>query len=195
MKRSPEYQKVLAVAALVLGAFALLAGSPRVQSNARIDVAGLARTIENEDDHVTAVELAQWIRSQRQDLRVIDVRDSASFDAYHIPRAERIALDDLVTTQFSRDETLVLYSDGGAHAAQGWVLLRAMGHKRVYFLRGGLDEWLADIMNPTLAASASDSARESFAKLSEISKYFGGLPRIGDSTVVRPAARVRGRGC
>jgi rhodanese-related sulfurtransferase len=195
VKRPPNYQKGLAVTALIFGAFALLAGSPRVQSNARIDVAGLARTIENEDDHVTAVELAQWIKSQRPDLRVIDVRDSAAFEEYHIPRAERIALDDLVTTSFSRDETLVLYSEGGAHAAQGWVLLRAMGYKRVYFLRGGLDEWLADIMNPTLAASASDSARASFTKLSEISKYFGGLPRIGDSTAVRPAVRLRGRGC
>ena len=195
MRPVPNYQKGLAVAALALGAFALLAGSPRVESNARIDVAGLARTIENEDDHVTAVELAEWIKSQRPDLRVIDVRDSAAFDAYHIPRAERIALSDVVSTPFSRDETIVLYSDGGAHAAQAWVFLRATGHKRVYFLRGGLDEWTADVMNPTLATSASDSARESFEKIAEISKYFGGLPRVGDSTAVRPSVRVRGRGC
>jgi 3-mercaptopyruvate sulfurtransferase SseA len=42
----------------------------------------------------------------------------------------------------------VLVSDGGAHAAQGWVFLRALGIAHVYFLRGGLGEWLDDVMNP-----------------------------------------------
>ena len=212
MKRARTFQNALGIAALVLGSFAVIAGSPRAQSNARIDVAELARIVGNEDDHVTAIELADWIRSQRPNLRVIDVRDSADFEAYHIPRAERIALEDLVATPFRRDETVVLYSDGGAHAAQGWVFLRAMGHERVYFLRGGLYEWLDDVMNPTISETASDSARENFAKVAETSRYFGGVPRIGVASSSRPsvalpgsrdekagaakaAARVRGRGC
>ena len=177
MSTVPRYPRYLGAAALTLGALAIVAGSPRVQGNARADVAGLARTVEREDDHVTALELAEWIRAKRPNLRVVDVRDSSAFEAYHIPRAERIALGDLVSTPFKKDETIVLYSDGGAHSAQGWVFLRALGHDRVYFLRGGLYEWLDDVMNPAIASTASDGSLVDFAKVAELSRYFGGAPR------------------
>lgn len=205
--------KVLGGAALALGALAAFAGSPVRASNARIDVATLAHTVEREDDHVTAIELARWIREKRQGLRVVDIRDSSSFRDYHIPGAERIELSDLVATPFRHDETIVLYSDGGAHAAQGWVFLRALGYTQVYFLRGGLYEWLDQVMNPSIAENASDSARNAFKSVSEISRYFGGVPHIGDPVSLQPSieipknkesnpssaatavARVRGRGC
>ena len=204
--------KYLAGFALALGALAVVAGSPRLQQNARFDVAGLAAAVEQEADHVSAIELARWIKDQRRNLRVIDVRDSASFDAYHIPRAELIDMEDLVRTPFKRDETLVLYSDGGAHAAQAWVFLRALGHRNVYFLRGGLYEWLDEVMSPALSPTPTDSMKSAFETAAEISRYFGGAPRIGDAESSQPSlpvpahrdehsatreavARVRGRGC
>ena len=177
MSTVPRFPRYLGAAALTLGALAVVAGSPRLQGNARVDVAGLASTVEREDDHVTAVELAEWIRARRPNLRVVDVRDSSAFETYHIPRAERIALSELVSTPFKKNETIVLYSDGGAHAAQAWVFLRALGHERVYFLRGGLYEWLDDVMNPAIASVASDSSRADFEKVAELSRYFGGVPR------------------
>src|SRR5688572_25870847 len=177
MSVAPGYQRYLGAAALVLGVLAIVAGSPRLERNARVDIAGLAQIVEREEDHVTALELAEWIRGKRPNLRVVDVRDSSAFAAYHIPRAERIALGDLVSTPFGKDETIVLYSDGGAHSAQGWVFLRAAGHERVYFLRGGLYEWLDDVMNPAISSSASESDRASFGRIAEISRYFGGVPR------------------
>src|SRR5215211_101342 len=167
MSPVPRYPRFLGAAALVLATLAIVAGSPRVQGHARVDVAGLASTVERQDDHVAAVELAEWIRAKRRNLRVVDVRDSSAFATYHIPRAERIALGELVSTPFKKDETIVLYSDGDAHAAQGWVFLRAVGHERVYFLRGGLYEWLDDVMNPAIASAASDSLRADFAKVAE----------------------------
>ena len=207
-----RYTRHLAAAALILGVLAAAAGSPRMRQNARLDVEALAEIVENESDHVSAIELAGWIREQRAGLRVIDVRDSAAFDSYHIPRAELIHLDDLVRTPFRHDETLVLYSDGGAHAAQAWVFLRALGHERVYFLRGGLYEWLDQVMTPALSATASDSVVAAFETVAEISRYFGGVPRIGEPASTEPSipipvqrdeagttraavARVRGRGC
>ena len=177
MSTLPRYTRYLGAAALTLGALAIVAGSPRVQGNARVDVAGLASTVEREDDHVTALELAGWIRDKRPNLRIVDVRDSSAFETYHIPRAERITLSELVSTPFRKNDTIVLYSNGGAHAAQGWVFLRALGYERVYFLRGGLYEWLDDVMNPAIASTASDSSRADFAKVAEISRYFGGVPR------------------
>ena len=185
--------------ALALGVLAPLAGSPYASRHARVDVERLASAVAHEDDHVTAIELAQWIRDRRPGLRVVDVRGAAEFAAYHLPLAERIPVDSLASTPFRANETIVLYSEGGTHAAQGWVFLRAMGYEQVYFLRGGLYEWLEQVMNPTLSRSASDSERSAFARVAPLSRYFGGVPRSGvppqeDDAVSLPPTRPGARG-
>lgn len=199
----------LAVTAVGLGALAIVAGSPTRRAST-VDVATLATMVEHEDDHVTAIELAQWIRDRKPNLRVIDVRDSADFDSYHIPTAERVSLDRLVTTRFAPSETVVLYSGGGAHAAQGWVFLRALGNRRVYFLRGGVDEWLDEVINPRFPRNATPAERAEIDSISALSRYFGGVPRVSDSLNIgnvrdhktagaqswrETVAKVRGRGC
>jgi rhodanese-related sulfurtransferase len=187
-------RRTLAGIALALGALAAIAGRP-VSTGQAVDVAGLAGEIDREADHVTAIELGEWIRDRKEGLRVIDVRTDSEFEAYHVPTAERVPLAAIATLRPQAGQTLVLYSDGGAHAAQAWVLLRAAGHARVYFLRGGLLEWMDDVMNPVLGADA--------ARARAVSSYFGGVPRVGvpdSSPNVRrdPAAavqRARRRGC
>jgi rhodanese-related sulfurtransferase len=174
----------LACAALTLGLLAPLAGSPYKANHAAIDVAALARSVAREEDHVTALELAQWIKDRRPGLRVLDVRSAEDYDRYHLPTAERLALDSLATTPFHVDDTLVLYSEGGAHAAQAWVFLRALGYRNVYFLRGGLYEWLEQVMNPTLA-DTTPAGRDAFSRAALLSRYFGGVPRSDVRT--RPA--------
>ena len=168
-------------------------------SAAAVDASALAAEIEHEDDHVTALELAQWIRERKPGLRVLDIRSDSEFRAYHIPSAERMPLTALATLAPTGGQTLVLYSEGGAHAAQGWVLLRANGHRNVYFLRGGLLDWMDDVMSPALPA---DTSR---ARIAALSRYFGGVPRAGTvplphATDVAPTAasavaRIRRRGC
>lgn len=189
--------RAFGVAALALGILAAFAKTPDFSENTRVDVRSLARNVEKEEDHVTALELAQWIKDRHADLRVIDVRSRADFDTYHIPTAEQIDVSQLVDAPFRADETIVLYSDGGAHAAQGWVFLRALGYQHVYFLRGGLYEWLDDVINPTVSANPTDSARKSRAKVETLSRYFGGIPRSGNISkpVAAEVAHARRRGC
>jgi rhodanese-related sulfurtransferase len=162
--------------------------------------------VENEDDHVTAVELARWIRDRKPGLRIVDVRDSADFEDYHIPVAERIPLDSLAHSKFKPSETVVLYSGGGAHAAQGWVFLKALGNEKVFFLRGGVDEWLEEVMNPQFPRNAPPAEKVEMDSIAALSRYFGGVPRQVDSLVIpkrgdeksswhATVAKVRGRGC
>ena len=124
---------------------------------------------------MTALELAQWIKDRRPGLRVVDVRSVAEYAAYH-RRAERVSLDSLANMAFSDDETIVLYSEGGAHAAQAWVFLRALGYKKVFFLRGGVYEWLDQVMSPRLS-DTTPAGRDAFARAGALSRYFGGVPR------------------
>jgi rhodanese-related sulfurtransferase len=213
------WRRWLAGAAALAGALAPLAGpSSRVGSAVRpaagsgaiehsetgdgaprgIDVAQLARIVADQEDHVSAIELARWIRARRCALRVIDVRTDSEFRIFHIPGAEHIALEALADTRFGPDETIVLYSEVGIHGAQAWVFLRALGHRRVFFLRGGLHEWLDDVMSPTIAADAPPEAQAAFVEIAELSRWFGGTPRWIDRAAPANeggARLARGRGC
>jgi len=139
--------RALAAIALVLGGLAPFAGSPYPPST--IDVRRLAKEVAREEDHVTAIQLANWIKERKRGLRVLDLRTKQEFDDDHVPGSELVSLEALVTkTRFAKDDTLVLISDGGAHAAQAWVFVRSLGHQRVYFLRGGMGEWRHDVLDP-----------------------------------------------
>jgi rhodanese-related sulfurtransferase len=188
-------RRVLGASAGVLGAIAAVAGAPAPNGKASVDVAALADEIGRETDHVTAVELAQWIRDRKPGLRVLDVRSDTEFAEYHIPSAEHVPLSALASMRPRAGQTLVLYSEGGAHAGQAWVLLRALGFRDVYFLRGGVLDWLEDVMNPVLGTDSSAT------HVAALSRYFGGVPRAMAPNGEQPRAaaqviaRTRRRGC
>lgn len=184
--------RLLATLAVVLAVAAPFAGSPYTHRNATVDVSSLARAVEREEDHVTALELAAWIKERRPGLRIVDVRSVEEYSAYHVPGAERLGLEALAGTRFLPTETIVLYSEGGAHAAQAWVFLRALGYRNVFFLRGGLYEWLEQVMNPTLPADATPAARKAFERAAALSRYFGGVPRSDAAPWRDDAIRLTG---
>jgi rhodanese-related sulfurtransferase len=191
--------QVLGVGAFGLAALAAFVGTPVPARPGAIDVNQLAGMISREEDHVTAIDLAGWIKDRKAGLRVIDVRPAEAFDDFHIPTAENVPLPSLSRAAFTATDTLVLYSDGGAHAAQAWVLLRSLGYSRVYFLRGGLGEWLDDVMNPVIPAHAAPDLTERFKRIVELSEYFGGHPTEGDRPPATPTSQrveaMKRRGC
>ncbi|HYU31021.1 MAG TPA: rhodanese-like domain-containing protein, partial [Thermoanaerobaculia bacterium] len=168
----------LALAAFVLGALAIF-GDPYGGGAVTLHPHELAALVQKEIDHVSAQELAGWIIQGHSDYRLIDLRDAPSYATYHIPPAENLAITDLPGDTLARNEKIILYSDGGIHAAQAWMLLEAQGYKNVYILRGGLEEWNDRILYPTLPANATPEQIAAFAKDRQVSAFFGGTPRIG----------------
>src|SRR5262249_16770260 len=110
--------------------------------------------------------------------RVIDVRSARDHAEYNIPSSEQLALVELTRMPLKPAETVVLYSEGGTHAAQGWFLLRARGIEHVYFLRGGLYEWLTQVVDLTLPADGRAEEGKTVTEVAELSRYFGGQPRV-----------------
>lgn len=195
-RRLPVLERGLAIAAIVAGGLAVVAGTP-TRSTGTIDVQQLALTVEREEDHVTAVELAKWIRDDKSGLRVLDIRSDSEFNEFHIPGATRAPLSEIARMPLDSAATYVLYSEGGTHAAQGWFLLRARGARNAFFLRGGLYEWLDGIMNPRLLASTPQVERDSVRALT---MWFGGkleivqdsTPSVIDRALPVPGARSTG---
>jgi rhodanese-related sulfurtransferase len=194
--------RMLGATALAMGVAAPFAGAPAPQA-AAVDVAALARMVALRQDHVSAIELARWIRAGRPGLRLIDVRSPEDFARFALPAAENVPIERIPDARFGDDETIVLYSEGGAHAAQAWVFLKAAGVRNVLFVAGGLGDWFDEVMAPVLPADPPPAQAARFAEIAEISAWFGGTPRqaAAGETVANEqgtaalVANARRRGC
>lgn len=171
----------LAGAALVLGSLAVVLPEPPA-GRITVDAAELARLVQSTEDHVRPRELADWVVNGRSDYRLIDLRSEAEYAAYHIPGAENIPLATLIDAGLPRTENLVLYSDGGIHAAQAWVLLRAQGFRSVRSLLNGLDGWKDEVLFPATPRDPTPEDARRFAAAVELARHFGGAPRAADTT-------------
>lgn len=117
---------------------------------------------------VDALQLASWIKDRKPGLRMIDPRPLPEFNAYHIPGSQHVDAADVATMPIDPGETVVLITDAI------------------------LDAWRDQVMNPTLAPNASPEARAAFERTAALSRYFGGVPRVGQPERNRP---LRRHGC
>jgi rhodanese-related sulfurtransferase len=178
-------QKLGAVA-IALGAIALLA-QPQRGPFVKLDARELALVVEQQVDHVTAPELAAWIVEGRADYRLLDLRTAQEYATYHVPTAENVPLTALADYPLLHNEKIVLYSEGGIHSAQAWMLLRARGFEAVYMVLGGLDAWTDEVLFPTLPADADAQARAQFERAAQVAKFFGGEGRVGGEAAAASA--------
>lgn len=167
----------LALVAFALGAGAL-AASPTFGRRATIDSREMALAMQNGADRVDVRTLAGWIVEGRADVRLIDLRDPAAFAAGpRIPSAENIPVASIAEAGLGRDDRILLVADDEARAAQAWFLLRALGHKGVVVVRGGLRAWQEDVVHPRLDGLGGTER----AKVEAMSAHFGGAPRVGSA--------------
>jgi uncharacterized membrane protein YedE/YeeE/rhodanese-related sulfurtransferase len=154
----------------------------------------IAAEIESEADHIDALDLARLIKAREPALRILDLRERLDTSTYLIPGAVAFSMKDLDTVRVEPGERLVLYSDGGAHAAQAWVLLRVRGIRDVLALKGGMAAWEDEVLSPLRPSVPDDSATSRFKQAKELSLWFGGFPRLvpdDAAPVSTPRARRR----
>lgn len=184
--------RALAATAAVLALLALAAassGDPRAPG-AGPGVAELSAELAAGGPVVDAVTLGRWIRDRRSGLAIVDVRDTRSFVQYAIPTATNLRLPALADS-LSPDSEIVLYDDGAGDAARAWLLLRRLGYPRVRILERGLLGWIDDVMEPVLPADTSEQERR-WDEVAGISRYFGGVPRVGTPETATDGARSAG---
>jgi hypothetical protein len=104
--------------------------------------------------------------------------------------AENLALAELPTAELPRNETIVLYSEGGIHAAQAWFLLKAKGYPSVYNLKGGLEGWKEEVLFPVSPENPTPEQQAAFERIAAVSRFFGGQPRSGGAAATAPAMEL-----
>ena len=174
-RRNPRLERRLAVAAVVAGALAAVAGSPTRATHGNLDVQRIAQLVDEQEDRVSASELGRWIKDGNASLRIYDIRPDSEYGEFHIPSAARADLTQIATMPLDSSATYVVYADGATPAAQAWVLLHARGIENAYFLRGGLHEWMTTVVNPRLPERSTRAQRDSVL---ELTRYFGGTLEI-----------------
>jgi rhodanese-related sulfurtransferase len=177
-----------------LGALALALGALAVFANVTpghtvtLNAKELLTGVERQEDHVTPSELAAWIVEGRTDYRLVDIRDERAFAEYHVPTAESVPLATVLDGALGRTEKIVLYGDGGIHAAQAWMVLKGNGYTQVYTLLGGLDAWKDDVLFPVMPQSPTAEEQAKFDRAVHMAKYFGGQPRAAVAPGAAPMA-------
>jgi len=176
--------KKLALFAFALGLIAVFAGNPYRGNSVTMDMKELALIVDKTVDHVAVEELADWIIQGKSDFKLLDLRTEKEFNEYHIPNAELVLLAELNEYSLLRNEKIILYSEGGIHSAQAWMLLKAKGYKGVYMLFGGMEEWMDKILFPKIPKDATPEQLAAFEKIKEVSKFFGGQPQASGTEEV-----------
>lgn len=174
-------RRTLTVTAAVLGCGAALAGVLPA-----VPYWQVAKEIDAGQDHISAVDVAELLMHDSSAIRIFDLRSTAEFQDFHIPGAKQTTVSDLVKADLPHDAPIVVYSAGGAHAAQTWMLLRFKGYRNVFFLREGVYEWMATVVQPQLAVDATVDERKQFERAKVLSHFFGGF-----ATVDVPRTEIR----
>ena len=134
------------ILAVLLGL--ILAFSPvNNKSVQEIDPNKLANEVINRSDHITAEQLGHLIIDEDPDYQLVDLREPAEYEKFHIKTAINIPMTKLFTDDnleyIDPKKLVILYTNGGTHAAQTWILLQAQGITNTTVLLGGF--WIASI--------------------------------------------------
>jgi rhodanese-related sulfurtransferase len=140
-------------------------------------------------DHIISVdEMADAIINNDPYYQLIDLRSPSEFNAYSLPGAVNIPFEKLFDAEWAPyiDQVArknVFYSNGSTLSGEAWMLTRQKGIKNNYILEGGLNNWIATILNPTVPdPTAGDEAIRSYQARLGARQYFSGESSAASSS-------------
>jgi len=137
--------------AVILGLGLVFFGQPTVQQRLeRLDPAVLTRLNERQVQ-IDPAELLDLIYNRNVRLKILDLRDEAEFNLFHITGSERVTPALLRDPEWVRSlpsrTVIVAVSNGETRASEAWKLLAAQKVLNIYLLEGGINHWL-DVYGP-----------------------------------------------
>lgn len=178
-------QQGAVILALFLGVGLLLASGKPNGPTVGVTPSAIVAQIQQKSDHVDALDLAKRIIEGKKDFVLVDLRPAWQFDDYHIPGAVNVPLEQAIagSSALVKDREVILYSSGGAHAAQVWVLLTQQGY-RAKTLLDGLQGWWRDVITPVSLSATDESVGEKeYKALKSVREYFQGATPSGKPSV------------
>ncbi len=140
----------------------------------------LNKKIIQQTRYFTPEEVAGMIISGDPSLQLIDVRSEIFYNKFTLKGAINIPIAD-----FLKQENLdyldqdvyktVLFSNGTSDADVAWILATRLGYENVYVMKGGLNSWVENILQPNDKSVIWDRIDDEMYQYRRgASEYFGG---------------------
>ncbi len=119
----------------------------------------------NVDNQAIEIDYAaRYVAEQNSDFQFIDLRSAKEFLVFSIPGSINIPYEQLFDKKWQgylnqAEKTNILYDNGDFKSCLAVSLLNNRGYKKNNYLQGGLNDWVAVIMN-TQFKGGRISARE-----------------------------------
>ena len=170
------------VLSIIIVCFGLVAAIlPQKQnSSIQLDAEQLLYEIQLKNHVISVDEMADAIINNDPYYQLIDLRSPEEFQTYNLPGSMNIPFDKLFTPEWAPyiDQVArknVFYSNGSTLANEAWMLTRQKGMKNNYILEGGLNNWIATILTPSMPEyTAGVEAINAFQARLGARQYFSG---------------------
>jgi len=185
---------------LVLGTFIAFT-SVKQSSSVEISPDELYQQIIQKTRYFTPEEVAHKIISQDPSIQLIDVRSEKFYSKFTLKGAINIPLKDILNEDnldyLDQDVyKTILFSNGSADADVAWMMVTRLGYKNVYVMKGGLNAWVEQILEPKEHSVIWDRIDDEMYQYRKgASQFFGGKADVpsGDDGPKKPKKKVKKR--
>ncbi len=163
----------------------------------RVKNEDLVNLVNYKEHYVSVDQIAQSLMEHDRFLLLVDVRSPEQYKAFTLPGAINMPIDSLFNESNrqilsgSDVYNIVFFSNGSSLADKAWLMATAAGMKNLHVLRGGLNAWFNDLLQPKRPA---DWARQEEFKIYNFrraaARFFTGASSQEESSSA-PAVKVQ----
>lgn len=148
LTKEPKKRVFGAIALISMAALVILIGMPTTEQKWDKVAAVKEPALANREVQIEPAELYKTLYDNRIKLTLLDVRDEADFNLFHIRGAQHTPLSELpalipdMVAHSASNKVYVVTSNDEATATQAWKMLTAESVPNVYILGGGINGWI-----------------------------------------------------
>lgn len=138
--------------------------------------------VNKQPNFIGVVELAEKIKN-RESFTLIDLRDSASFESFHIPGAQNLTFQNFDPGLLNG--VTIYYSGDDLRARRLWDSLENEERAKTFILYGGIHDWYDRLQYPTLPFGDHITQPELLKRVHDLCQFYGGYAEFEpDSTLL-----------
>lgn len=197
------------IAILVLGLVNVILPEEKPAKLGEPTPAEIAEAFNKPERLIMPDEVAFQIIKNKSDLILVDVRNAEQYNAFHLPGAISVPMDEILSPAWKRffkqqDKRLVFYSNSQSIADQAWFLAQREGLENVFVLEGGLNHLFETVFKQQeLSSNANEQMQYRHRFLQQAREFFitGGAfreearPAVPVKKIIEIQAPAGGGGC
>lgn len=158
LSKDPKGRYIGAIVFIAVAVLIFFIGQPTIEDKWNRIADKNQPRLDNREVQIHPGELLKLINDDTNNLVMVDVRDEADYNLFHIQDARRVEMDDLHMTalklQNLPDNTVIVaMCNNEVRSTQAWKYLVAEKTPNVYILEGGINYWLDVFEHHEYAAS------------------------------------------